>query len=245
MKMFKRNYNYLKSIDRKKIEKYSEYIDSQNRCDPEEFLKPRIKILSSVLFLCNTLQKLGISKPIHSEVYKKKELISDRFFRGDSIKILDVGARDGWTVELLNSLGYSDVTGIELIQEYVEYAIKQNRNVKIGDIHQIPFEANVFDVIFSRHVLEHSLDPEVAINEMFRVLKPQGVAYISFPLEKKAHTKHPIAIPSLKIAKKLFKAALGDNFNALFFNKAEKTEIVLPDHDEVVVILQKALNSSK
>jgi len=44
-----------------------------------------------------------------------------------------------------------------------------------ADMTALPYPENTFDVILVAHVLEHTLDPQVAIAEMFRVLKPGGV----------------------------------------------------------------------
>lgn len=49
------------------------------------------------------------------------------------------------------------------------------------DIHQIPFDANTFDVIFCNHVLEHVDDDLLAMREMLRVLKPGGWAILQVP----------------------------------------------------------------
>lgn len=50
------------------------------------------------------------------------------------------------------------------------------------DITDIPFEENTFDYIFAFHVLEHIPDDIKAMNELYRVLKPAGTAYLSVPL---------------------------------------------------------------
>ena len=49
------------------------------------------------------------------------------------------------------------------------------------DIHQIPFDQNTFDVVFCNHVLEHVTDDITAMNEIHRVLKPQGFAILQVP----------------------------------------------------------------
>jgi len=49
------------------------------------------------------------------------------------------------------------------------------------DIHQIPFEANTFDVTFCNHVMEHVDDDLKAMSELYRVLKPGGWAIIQSP----------------------------------------------------------------
>ncbi len=49
------------------------------------------------------------------------------------------------------------------------------------DIHQIPFEANTFDVALCNHVLEHVEDDLQAMRELYRVLKPGGWAIMQVP----------------------------------------------------------------
>jgi SAM-dependent methyltransferase len=49
------------------------------------------------------------------------------------------------------------------------------------DIHEIPFEANTFDVAFCNHVMEHVEDYHKAMSELYRVLKPNGWAIIQSP----------------------------------------------------------------
>jgi ubiquinone/menaquinone biosynthesis C-methylase UbiE len=39
------------------------------------------------------------------------------------------------------------------------------------------FKSNSFDLIFSWNVLEHIQKPELAINEIFRILKPGGIVF--------------------------------------------------------------------
>lgn len=57
------------------------------------------------------------------------------------------------------------------------------------DIHNIPFEADSFDVAFCNHVMEHVNDDIKAMSELHRVLKPGGWAIIQvpffYPLEEK------------------------------------------------------------
>lgn len=50
------------------------------------------------------------------------------------------------------------------------------------DIHQIPFEANSYDVAFCNHVMEHVKDDIQAMSEIYRVLKPGGWAIIQSPM---------------------------------------------------------------
>jgi len=44
-----------------------------------------------------------------------------------------------------------------------------------GDVRELPYDNGVFDLVMSAHVLEHLVDPSIALSEMVRVLKPGGL----------------------------------------------------------------------
>lgn len=50
-----------------------------------------------------------------------------------------------------------------------------------ADICNLPFEDNQYDVILCNHVLEHIPDDTKAMQELFRVLKPGGIAILQIP----------------------------------------------------------------
>lgn len=50
-----------------------------------------------------------------------------------------------------------------------------------ADICKLPFENNTYDIIFCNHVLEHITDDKKAMEEIFRVLKPGGMAILQIP----------------------------------------------------------------
>jgi SAM-dependent methyltransferase len=50
-----------------------------------------------------------------------------------------------------------------------------------ADICNLPFEDNQYDVIFCNHVLEHIPDDTKAMQELYRVLKPDGMAILQIP----------------------------------------------------------------
>ncbi|MDX2212389.1 MAG: glycosyltransferase [Oculatellaceae cyanobacterium bins.114] len=51
------------------------------------------------------------------------------------------------------------------------------------DITQIPYDDNSFDVIFCSHVLEHVPNDRAAMQELFRILKPGGWAFLQVPID--------------------------------------------------------------
>jgi SAM-dependent methyltransferase len=54
-----------------------------------------------------------------------------------------------------------------------------------ADICNLPFEDQSFDVIFCNHVLEHIPDDKKAMQELFRVLKPNGWGIFQIPQDLK------------------------------------------------------------
>ena len=50
-----------------------------------------------------------------------------------------------------------------------------------ADICNLPFEDNAYDTILCNHVLEHIPDDTKAMQELFRVLKPGGMAILQIP----------------------------------------------------------------
>lgn len=51
----------------------------------------------------------------------------------------------------------------------------------VGDIHDLPLEDNSIDAIICNAVLEHVEEPQKAVKEMYRVLKPGGYCFIYTP----------------------------------------------------------------
>jgi SAM-dependent methyltransferase len=50
-----------------------------------------------------------------------------------------------------------------------------------ADILDLPFEDDLFDVVFCNHVLEHIEDDARAMSELFRVMKPGGLGIFQIP----------------------------------------------------------------
>jgi len=57
-----------------------------------------------------------------------------------------------------------------------------------ADICDLPFKDNSYDVIFCNHVLEHIPNDELAMQELYRVLKPGGFAILQIPQDLKRAT---------------------------------------------------------
>lgn len=65
---------------------------------------------------------------------------------------------------------------------YIADITKNNRSVIKGE---------TFDVVVCTEVLEHTLNPFEAVQEIYRILKPKGVAFISVPFNFRIHGPLP------------------------------------------------------
>ena len=76
------------------------------------------------------------------------------------------------------------LTGIDLTPRAVEHTKKRlaiygfQANVEVADAENLPYSDNSFDLVYSWGVLHHSPDTSKAIKEVYRVLRPNGVARI-------------------------------------------------------------------
>jgi ubiquinone/menaquinone biosynthesis C-methylase UbiE len=57
----------------------------------------------------------------------------------------------------------------------------------VEDIHQLSFKPDTFDAVFCIAVLEHVYDPKKAAEEIVRVLKPGGAAFVYVPFLYRYH----------------------------------------------------------
>ncbi len=102
------------------------------------------------------------------------------FIPDDSKKILDIGTGTGVISTSLALLGY-EVTGVDLCSNMIAQAKKNSASMGVHvdfvctAAGELPFEDNSFDVVVSRNVIWALPDPEGAVKQWKRVLKPGGM----------------------------------------------------------------------
>ena len=113
----------------------------------------------------------------------KSELVSDSSFKNTKrIKL-----RDAETNSALKVLHFAPEQAFYKLfrnQKNLEYTttdlFSPLADVK-ADICDLPFEDNQYDVILCNHVLEHIPDDTKAMQELYRILKPGGMAILQIP----------------------------------------------------------------
>ncbi len=102
---------------------------------------------------------------------------------GANQTILDVGTGNGILLKTL-SRPFPDnkYTGIDVLREIDTLSIP-NVHFIIDDIRHTSFESRSFDVIYCLDVLEHIEELYMAVYEIERILKKEGLLIVSMPLE--------------------------------------------------------------
>ena len=62
--------------------------------------------------------------------------------------------------------------------------------IRKADITEIPFEVNSFDFILCNHVLEHIPNDALAMSELYRVIKPNGLGIFQVPIDYNRDTTY-------------------------------------------------------
>jgi SAM-dependent methyltransferase len=57
----------------------------------------------------------------------------------------------------------------------------------VADGHFLPFRDGIFDGVWIQAVLEHVLDPPAVVEEIHRILKPDGIVYADTPFIQQVH----------------------------------------------------------
>lgn len=107
-----------------------------------------------------------------------------KYFTDKNGRVLVVGCADGREVHLLNELGYRLVMGVTLGKLNVAAAQKDYPKAIVlnQDMHDFTtFPVEVFDYVYSNQTFEHSFAPFLFCLELWAVMKPGGLAYISYP----------------------------------------------------------------
>ena len=113
--------------------------------------------------------------------------INDHVDEVANLSILELGSGTGGLSVALARNG-AKVYGIEPSSHGIVASIERSKNYKnartfffLGVGEALPFQNNSFDLVISSAVLEHVKDLEKVVEEIFRILKPNGKIYQEIP----------------------------------------------------------------
>jgi len=104
----------------------------------------------------------------------------DKLLDSDGNKsVLDLGTGTGFLANMTARLGYSSI-GLDISKEMLNHAVKHaasketNAVFMYGNVLDLPFADNTFDYIVNSRLIWTLVEPDNAIKEWLRVIKPGG-----------------------------------------------------------------------
>ena len=102
----------------------------------------------------------------------------------DKLSVLDVGCGGGILSEPLARMG-GKVTGIDVTEKLVQVAKLHAKNSKLNITYQhasaetLADAGKTYDVVICSEVIEHVPDPQVLVDTLSKLVKPNGLLFIS------------------------------------------------------------------
>lgn len=95
-------------------------------------------------------------------------------------RILDIGAGYGFFLEAAKKRGW-EVYGTEIADDAIAHCAQKGISLFKGPIESIDFGDLTFDVVVTIEVIEHLNTPNSFVQSIHRLLRPQGVFYLTTP----------------------------------------------------------------
>ena len=120
------------------------------------------------------------------EAHMARYYFASRYLKGK--RIIDIACGTGYGAKLLIDCGASEVVGIDISTEAIEFAKKKYQHPSlhflISDATKTSFKENTFDCVVSFETIEHLKNYRNFKTEVQRILKPSGTLIISSPNRK-------------------------------------------------------------
>lgn len=158
-----------------------EEIDEKGRHDKRYSLADKVDLVIAP----RHYKKFDVeSKPLHCYTHAVQSLgdINNKI-------ILDLGCGTGTFSVILAKRGAKIVNGIDISEVAISIAKKRSEanqvsdicSFSIGSFYDTGFKDNFFDIVVGMSALHHARDKAKLSDEIFRVLKPEGIAVFNEP----------------------------------------------------------------
>jgi ubiquinone/menaquinone biosynthesis C-methylase UbiE len=142
-----------------------------------------------------------IPEAMGGELIEAEHQLRYRFALGQVAgkRVLDAGCGVGWGSKLLLEAGAAEVIGVDLSEDAIADCRTRVPNAQFvqGDLQNLPLPDERFDVVVCFEALEHTADTAKTLDELCRVMVPQGVLFVSSPNPKVYPAGNPFHLHEL------------------------------------------------
>ncbi|OGK20792.1 hypothetical protein A3C98_02630 [Candidatus Roizmanbacteria bacterium RIFCSPHIGHO2_02_FULL_37_15] len=112
---------------------------------------------------------------------KNQQNIIDLCETDNNARFVDLGCDDGkWTMKVAKKINTKLVFGLDFSKKQLQKAGNLGIKTAKGDLNEIlPYRSNFFAVVHSNQVIEHLVNTDNFVSEIYRILKPGGYAIVS------------------------------------------------------------------
>lgn len=99
-------------------------------------------------------------------------------------RVLDAGCGVGYGAEMINEAGATEVVAIDISEPAIDLArstVTPGVTCEVGDVRSLSYDDDSFDVVVCFEVIEHLEEQDRVLDELARVLAPDGLLLISSP----------------------------------------------------------------
>ena len=130
-----------------------------------------------------------MNRHFYEEKYKRGEEIqrSSKIYtleyipKNSNLKVLDIGCGSGLNSKQIRALGHS-VIGVDISKEAIRKYVQHGFLGCQMDLEKgLGFEAEQFDIVFCSEVIEHLVNYEILMKEIYRILRFGGRLILSTP----------------------------------------------------------------
>ncbi|MCJ8330172.1 MAG: class I SAM-dependent methyltransferase [Lentisphaeria bacterium] len=155
-------------------------------------------------------------------------------------RVLDFGCGDGLYSHLLAQKTGSEIIGIDIEVDGIKQAEKMTRDETysghrpafvLGEVGPLPFDDDHFETVFMLDVIEHLSNPVAIINDIKRVLKPNGILFLTTPEWNFHRIADPYHVVEYSVQE------LTDQLTRNGFNVLAACDI--PQYRDIIAVAQK------
>jgi SAM-dependent methyltransferase len=155
-----------------------------------------------------------------------RQMLFEAIARCSPSRVLEVGGGDGWLSARIRDELDCEVTLVDQSERMVELATARGLDAHVGDVQDLEFADESFDVAVAAWMLYHVPDIDAALGELARVLTPGGHLVANTSSRRHCEEVFDLIQYPQSAREWVFNAENGEESLRRHFSSVERTDIV-------------------